>query len=541
MVNKLKQTLDNADLYQITCAQTLKSVFVEYPNIVFKSFQLLFSISTKRYANIIYELFERLPSSSYSIKDLGVDICINEETTFSNNLKTIVDLFYITRKWQSFKMYFNGHSIDGDTFYYLCKFLGYEEELFVDRTQNYKKRKTTQVQKSPAKVTKMPETKMDLSTMNHNEILDSVVKVFITSYLVNFAYDVILGKNSDRIIIIENQVIIYFVCDMKRLRSQLSKVPCLTIQELTFNEMFKFNFSAFRSNFDFSNLYIDYLRFNALGGKSFSPDDYEYFNFANTEYPELELVQRYKQYPGILYHFLVISIVDENKIEHYGVGYTINSASKLFLKVCNELLNKNYNTIRCNGVNGLLYYESQDFIKTFLSLKGTPKIKRLEEMISYFVIDKHIKSQEELRNSYNSLLDEFKFLGSSSKCERGYYRRPRNRWKTEEMVYNIVHSLYGNYQVIYRYRPYYLKTERGQLSYDIYICGLKIAIEYQGQQHFYPIDYFGGIDHFESQQKRDELKLRLSAENDVSLVYINYCDDITPEVIKQKIDMAIST
>lgn len=78
------------------------------------------------------------------------------------------------------------------------------------------------------------------------------------------------------------------------------------------------------------------------------------------------------------------------------------------------------------------------------------------------------------------------------------------------------------------------------MSYDIYICGLKVAIEYQGKQHFEPVDFFGGKENFEAQQKRDKLKAQRSKENGVKLIYINYWDDITPNLIRERIEAAIS-
>ncbi len=74
------------------------------------------------------------------------------------------------------------------------------------------------------------------------------------------------------------------------------------------------------------------------------------------------------------------------------------------------------------------------------------------------------------------------------------------------------------------------------MSYDIYICGLKIAIEYQGIQHFEPVDYFGGEESFNKQQERDKLKAQRSKENGVALIYINYWEDITPTLIKKRIE-----
>ena len=541
LANYLDRTLNGIDYYQIYSEDTLRKVFSEYPNIAFQSIQISFSINTRLYAGIVYELIDTLPKTSYSIHDSKVDIVFFNENEFRDSLKTFIDLYYMTRKWSSFKILFNDIEISKDVFYYLYAFLGYDKKVpLVDRTDEYKKKKSIHIQKKQKQLPHPLENRIILSGLSFDKILDIVVDEFRKEYLDKFSYHIIVGDHNDRIIIIEDQVIFYFVLDNKRLRSRLSNYPCLTIQELTYNEMIKLNFSSFCKKFQLNKLIIDYLKFKNLGGKHFFNEDYEYFDFANLEYPQLNLRQRYEQNPGILYHFLITSITDEHNLEHYGIGYTTNSVYKLFLKICKELLNSNYNSINCNGVNGLLYRESKDFLQTFLSQKGTPKIKRLEENISYFVIDKYIKTDSDLTNTYSTLLQEIQSTTKYTHLERGYYKKPQNRWKTEEMVYNIIHNLYGNYQVIYQYRPFFLKTPKGQLSYDIYICGLKIAIEYQGQQHFYPVEYFGGKDHFESQQKRDELKKQLSIANGITLIYINYYDDITPELIKSKIKEALS-
>lgn len=89
---------------------------------------------------------------------------------------------------------------------------------------------------------------------------------------------------------------------------------------------------------------------------------------------------------------------------------------------------------------------------------------------------------------------------------------------------------------IYQYRPEYLKTENSQLSYDVFIAKKRVAIEYQGKQHFEPVEIFGGIEAFEKQKKRDELKKELSMQNDVKLVYVNYWEDITSELLKERIE-----
>lgn len=99
-------------------------------------------------------------------------------------------------------------------------------------------------------------------------------------------------------------------------------------------------------------------------------------------------------------------------------------------------------------------------------------------------------------------------------------------------------KLFKNYKVVYQMRPFFLrsKTTGAQLSYDIFISGLNVAIEYQGIQHFQPVEFFGGEKNFERQLIRDREKYELSKENNVYLVYINYDEEISEELIKNKVD-----
>ena len=87
----------------------------------------------------------------------------------------------------------------------------------------------------------------------------------------------------------------------------------------------------------------------------------------------------------------------------------------------------------------------------------------------------------------------------------------------------------------------FLKSEKGgQMSYDVFIYGLNIAIEYQGEQHFKPVDYFGGGKHFLDTQNRDQLKKKLSQDNGIKLIYINYDETINESLIKQKINNVLN-
>ena len=84
------------------------------------------------------------------------------------------------------------------------------------------------------------------------------------------------------------------------------------------------------------------------------------------------------------------------------------------------------------------------------------------------------------------------------------------KWKSEARLYTLVQSLYPD--AVYQFRSVWL----GMQSLDIYIPSLSLGIEYQGIQHYKPIEHFGGEKHFEYQQTNDKKKnIRLCDENSV--------------------------
>lgn len=75
----------------------------------------------------------------------------------------------------------------------------------------------------------------------------------------------------------------------------------------------------------------------------------------------------------------------------------------------------------------------------------------------------------------------------------------------------------------YQYVPNFLVSGKSHLVLDFYLPDYNIAIECQGEQHFYPIDYWGGDKQFSKQRERDELKFNLCAENGITIYYYATC------------------
>lgn len=60
------------------------------------------------------------------------------------------------------------------------------------------------------------------------------------------------------------------------------------------------------------------------------------------------------------------------------------------------------------------------------------------------------------------------------------------------------------------------------LSYDFYVPELNALIEFQGEQHYKPIDFFGGTPQFLKQQMYDNLKRDYASNNGLSLIEVSY-------------------
>jgi len=89
-------------------------------------------------------------------------------------------------------------------------------------------------------------------------------------------------------------------------------------------------------------------------------------------------------------------------------------------------------------------------------------------------------------------------------------------WVSETLLFHYIRDRFVDVEVAQHGRPDFL----GDQHYDIWIPDFNIAVEYQGEQHNKPVDYFGGDEAFADQQWRDEKKRIISRENGVTLFYV---------------------
>lgn len=103
------------------------------------------------------------------------------------------------------------------------------------------------------------------------------------------------------------------------------------------------------------------------------------------------------------------------------------------------------------------------------------------------------------------------------------------KWKSELSMYRLLKNYFPD--AIYQYRF----KELGQQSLDVFIPSKKIAFEYQGQQHYQPVEIFGGKEHFEKQQLNDEKKRKICIDNNIVLIEWKYSENINKIVLDKKL------
>ena len=368
----------------------------------------------------------------------------------------------------------------------------------------------------------------------------------------------------------------------------------MIVEELTYNEIFEINASKlkrdiFKEKHDYAPFFYKFFdgknapikKLNSLEEELFNNGELSHFksNFKTVDknFPSLNLDERIDKWKGFPHTFIIYEISHKGK-----KGYAVNDTTSPYVTkfVRNSIreyekatrtsfLEKNkkedvsvfYEITEVEGykiysfpfairkfLGKELCYNDANFKNILIDLLGeyyesnNINIKKTSVLYPNFINNKTLRywtfvdyvKENYFPQKYVEILENpHKYI---SRCDNAIeYIQTQNKWKSEELVYEYTKQIFNKHQVIYQHRPYFLRTENGQMSYDVFVCGENIAIEYQGKQHFEAVEFFGGQKHFEEQSKRDELKREKSEQNGVILIYINYWEDISLELIKSKI------
>jgi len=111
------------------------------------------------------------------------------------------------------------------------------------------------------------------------------------------------------------------------------------------------------------------------------------------------------------------------------------------------------------------------------------------------------------------------------------FRKVGERWTSETLLYTIISNLFPDLEILRHHRPDWLQG----LELDIFIPDLGLALEYQGQQHFHPVEAWGGEEALIDLQERDQRKASICEDRGVTLITFDYTEPLIRGYVKKRI------
>jgi Zn finger protein HypA/HybF involved in hydrogenase expression len=99
----------------------------------------------------------------------------------------------------------------------------------------------------------------------------------------------------------------------------------------------------------------------------------------------------------------------------------------------------------------------------------------------------------------------------------------------EEIIKSILDRKYIRYE---REKTFEGCFNRKKLRFDFYLPDLNTCIEFNGIQHYEPIEKFGGVKSLKYQINNDRIKYNFCISNGINLIIISYKDNINEKIKK---------
>lgn len=93
--------------------------------------------------------------------------------------------------------------------------------------------------------------------------------------------------------------------------------------------------------------------------------------------------------------------------------------------------------------------------------------------------------------------------------------------KGERQIIDFLKSIEVKYE-----KEFIVEINKKNLRFDFYIEELRTFIEYDGVQHFKPVEFFGGEEYYKDLLINDELKNKWCVQSGYNLIRISYNDDV---------------
>lgn len=170
------------------------------------------------------------------------------------------------------------------------------------------------------------------------------------------------------------------------------------------------------------------------------------------------------------------------------------------------------------------------------------KCKSINRKKNYYQqIRRYVEQQgyKFLSNKYTNRYDKFlfecskghRYIASWANFQQGHRCSRCKQSKGEEELYNLLQLAFPDYKITRQDNLRFLERQ----TVDFAISELKLAFEYDGKQHFEPVQY-GGISIEEAEQRlnlqkrRDSKKQKLCQKNGHTLIRLRYDQDLQKEI-----------
>lgn len=150
---------------------------------------------------------------------------------------------------------------------------------------------------------------------------------------------------------------------------------------------------------------------------------------------------------------------------------------------------------------------------------------KIEEAENYIILNKKLS---QLSTKFSN------FIENIVRQDFGF-RKVGEGWISESILYKIIQRIFPKFEIYRHHRPIWMNG----LELDIYIPKLKLAFEYQGKQHYFPIKAWGGKKALKEVQIRDKIKVAICKDEKITLIKIDYTEPLSEKYIKTIIESTV--
>jgi hypothetical protein len=221
-------------------------------------------------------------------------------------------------------------------------------------------------------------------------------------------------------------------------------------------------------------------------------------------------------------YFLMQELLDNKYDESSYIKYRIygidikeiikNCECKFYWIMVHDL--KNYNYIQNIIASLEKYYQVNSQYQLIEILKN--------EIVDNYCIFKRYLIEEKKETYYQNSLKQ---IMQKMIIEN----RLPSKWKSEQDLFRLINRIFDD--AIFHYTEDWINPQH----IDIFIPQINCAFEYQGQQHYMSMDYFGGESAFKKRIELDERKKKLCSQNGITLLEWQYDEPITESMLNDKL------